>query len=261
MVTAVAFTPDARMVVAGLYHGQVFFYQYENLRYYTQIECKNKHGFNRSGKKVTGLSFYTTSLHNTSGKYSSTSMHDMPTSPPSGASREGLSRGVSSSDSSITYILVTTNDSRIRVFKLDDYSLVSKYKGLKNDRMQIKASFSDDGKYIISGSEDGNTIIWNRMLSSTSTDSTSNSSLSTSTKKWHEKSYESFQCNGTSKTGSVNTVAIFSPVSAVLTAMEAHPAYSSIGLLDVESKIIVTSDYLGCIKIFQRGEFPEKNSE
>lgn len=30
-----------------------------------------------------------------------------------------------------------------------------KFKGLVNDDIQIKASFSDDGKYVISGSEDG----------------------------------------------------------------------------------------------------------
>lgn len=34
-------------------------------------------------------------------------------------------------------------------------SQTNKFKGLLNDGMQIKGSFSEDGKFVISGSEDG----------------------------------------------------------------------------------------------------------
>merc|ERR1711998_689164 len=62
-------------------------------------------------------------------------------------------------------MLVSINDSRIRLCDLDDYSVISKVKGAQNESMQIKASLSDDGKYIISGSESGAVYIWNRQLS------------------------------------------------------------------------------------------------
>ena len=38
--------------------------------------------------------------------------------------------------------------------------MICKYKGGKNKIMQIKASFSEDGEYIICGSEIGNIFIW-----------------------------------------------------------------------------------------------------
>jgi hypothetical protein len=57
-------------------------------------------------------------------------------------------------------LLITTNDSRIRACRLEDYSFTCKYKGLTNKMMQIKATYSDDGRFIISGSEDGSVFIW-----------------------------------------------------------------------------------------------------
>ena len=57
-------------------------------------------------------------------------------------------------------ILVTSNDSRIRLYDLDDHTLVCKYRGIANSSSQIKASFSNDGTYIISGSEDCDVYMW-----------------------------------------------------------------------------------------------------
>ena len=58
MVTSAAFSPTGMWVVAGLFHGQVYFYSTnDGLRYYTQIDAKNRHGTQKGGKKVTGLSF------------------------------------------------------------------------------------------------------------------------------------------------------------------------------------------------------------
>lgn len=57
-------------------------------------------------------------------------------------------------------LLVTTNDHRIRLCRLDDYSVISKYKGLKNKAMQIKATTSEDGKFVICGSDTGDVFIW-----------------------------------------------------------------------------------------------------
>lgn len=57
-------------------------------------------------------------------------------------------------------ILVTSNDSRIRLYDLRDLSLTCKYTGAVARSSQIKASFSHDGKFIISGSENMFIYIW-----------------------------------------------------------------------------------------------------
>ena len=62
-------------------------------------------------------------------------------------------------------MLVTTNDNRLRLCSVDDYSQIMKYKGglhTKNRNSHTKASFSDNGKHIICGSEQGSIIIWDK---------------------------------------------------------------------------------------------------
>lgn len=141
------------MAVAGLYRGQVFFYQTDGMKYYTQVECRNRKGALKAGKKVTGLCF-----------------HNAKTTYPNPANINGEGKGGdhnNNSDTSNYYssiveqLLISTNDSRLRLYQTDDYSMIWKYKGLKNDQMQIKATVSSDGRYIISGSENGNIYIWN----------------------------------------------------------------------------------------------------
>lgn len=56
-------------------------------------------------------------------------------------------------------LLVTSGDSRIHV--LDGLNAISKYKGLRNTGSQISASFTYDGKHIVSASEDSKVYIWN----------------------------------------------------------------------------------------------------
>lgn len=124
IITAAGFSPDGRLAVAGLYNGQCVFYQAEGLKYSTQVECRNRQGKNRKGKKVTGIQFSPDGKH----------------------------------------LLVTTNDSRIRLFDMDDYSMASKFKGLANDELQIKASFSPDGSHIICGSENQQVYVWRTAL-------------------------------------------------------------------------------------------------
>ncbi|KAI8374811.1 WD40-repeat-containing domain protein [Blakeslea trispora] len=121
-ITAAGFTLDGRSVCVGTNRGDVLFYETQGLKYNTQISIK-KHR-KKSGKKVTGI-------------------EPMP----------GLPAGEER-------ILVTTNDSRIWTINMKDKSYVYTYKGLQNETMQIKASFSDDGRYIICGSEDGCVYMW-----------------------------------------------------------------------------------------------------
>ena len=116
-------------------NGQVYFYNYEGLKYLTQMNCRNRRGKFKKGTKVTGLSFLKTES-------------------------EGLNVPHSYPFNTLPPLLVTTNDNRVRLFSLGDFSLRMKYKGLKNTHMQIKANFSDDGKYIVCGSEMGGIVIW-----------------------------------------------------------------------------------------------------
>lgn len=48
-------------------------------------------------------------------------------------------------------LLVTSNDSRIRMYDLRDMNLTCKFKGAVLENSHIRASFSPDGKHIISG--------------------------------------------------------------------------------------------------------------
>ncbi|KAJ2962087.1 hypothetical protein NQZ79_g2817 [Umbelopsis isabellina] len=125
MVTAVGFTHNGKIAVAGSYVGSCFFYETEGLRYNTQINLTPSKGRNsKKARKITGI-------------------ESMPGMPPG---EEKL--------------LITSNDSRIRLINLKDKGLVAKYKGLDNPSMQIRATFSDDGRQIICGSEDRNIFIW-----------------------------------------------------------------------------------------------------
>lgn len=130
-----SFSPDGSTVVGGLMNGQVYFYNYEGLKYLTQMNCRNRRGKFKKGTKVTGLSFLKTE-------------------------NEGLSVPRSYPFNTLPPLLVTTNDNRLRLFSLGDFSLRMKYKGVKNTHMQIKASFSDDGKFIVCGSEMGGIVVW-----------------------------------------------------------------------------------------------------
>ncbi|KAL7106866.1 hypothetical protein ACP275_06G019300 [Erythranthe tilingii] len=56
-------------------------------------------------------------------------------------------------------VLVTCADSQVRI--IDGVNVIGKYKGLRNAGNQISASFTSDGKHIVSTSEDSNVYMWN----------------------------------------------------------------------------------------------------
>ena len=194
MITSVAFTPAGKMAVAGLYTGEVIFYQTDGLKYFTQIECKNRRGKDSSGRKVTGLDF----MYN--GKK----------------------------------LLITTNDSRLRIYDMEDFSQKQKLKGLENSQLQIKATFSEDGKHIICGSEDSNIYFWDALKAESKP-----SFFDFSSKDETNTSYEYFKAFS-----STATVAIFAPRSTI-----------NFGCANNESSkishIILAASYDGEIKAFE----------
>ncbi|XP_062536969.1 uncharacterized protein LOC134205601 isoform X2 [Armigeres subalbatus] len=120
LITAANFCQNGKFAVVGSYDGRCLFYNTDQLKYHTQIHVRSTRGKNAIGRKISGIE------------------------PMPGEDK----------------ILVTSNDSRIRLYDLRDLNLSCKYKGYLNVSSQIKASFSHDGKYIISGSENQMIYIW-----------------------------------------------------------------------------------------------------
>lgn len=120
LITAANFCQNGKFAVVGSYDGRCIFYNTDQLKYHTQIHVRSSRGRNSTGRKISGIE------------------------PMPGEDK----------------ILVTSNDSRIRLYDLRDLNLSCKYKGYVNTSSQIKASFSHDGKYVVSGSENRDIYIW-----------------------------------------------------------------------------------------------------
>ncbi|GAA5884077.1 hypothetical protein JCM6882_002129 [Rhodosporidiobolus microsporus] len=128
LITSVAFTRDGQLAIAGSFVGICMFFEVSTFRYHSSFAAKSSRGKNAKGKKVTAMAPFPLP----------SSMGDR--------------------------LLVTTNDSRMRLYHLSDKVVETKYAGHENTSSQIRATFSDDGRYIISGSEDQNVYIWDSCL-------------------------------------------------------------------------------------------------
>ncbi|BGP20645.1 hypothetical protein JCM10213v2_008808 [Rhodosporidiobolus nylandii] len=128
LITSVAFTRDGQLAIAGTFVGICMFFEVSTFRYASQFAAKSARGKNSKGKKVTSLCAF----------------------PLPSAMGDRL--------------LVTTNDSRMRLYHTLDKVVETKYAGHENTSSQIRASFDDSGKYVISGSEDRNVYIWDSGL-------------------------------------------------------------------------------------------------
>ncbi|KAF3908594.1 hypothetical protein ABW21_db0209698 [Orbilia brochopaga] len=127
LITAVSFTPDGKYAIAGCLSGLCIFYETEGLRYHTQVHVRSSHGRNARGSKITGIEAL-----------------NFPPDDPNGEIK----------------LLITSNDSRIRLYNFRDKSLENKFRSHENTCSQIHATFSDDMKYVICGSEDRKVYIW-----------------------------------------------------------------------------------------------------
>ncbi|KAI8834317.1 WD40-repeat-containing domain protein [Chytridium lagenaria] len=103
-ITAVSFNSDGSLVIAGTADGELYFYEFDGLRYNTQVEIILSRSRVAKGPKVDS-------------------------------------------------ILVTTNDSNLRLYNLRDKSLIRKFRGPKIRASFVKASFSQKGNFILCGSE------------------------------------------------------------------------------------------------------------
>ncbi|CAG8456049.1 7089_t:CDS:10 [Ambispora gerdemannii] len=231
LVTAVGFTVDGKIAVAGSFTGLCLFYETDGLVYNTQIHVRSSRGRNSKGKKITGI--------------------------------EAIPGTLPGQDK----LLISSNDSRIRLYNMRDKSLECKYKGLENTCSQIRATFSDDGRFIICGSEDRHVYVWNTDQSSL------NSTNGAGGGKWLKKDkcgFEAFEAHS-----HIVTVAIFAPTrTKQLIAMTGDPIFARTLNVDAngnaipptsqtypDGNIIVCADQTGSIKIFRNDSsyYPKKD--
>lgn len=200
-VTSVSFAPDGTQFIAGLKDGHIQTYGVKFSADKIQIvkgateRLRDRGGKYADGRKVTGIVF---------------------------------DPAFTSSPSTLRYC-VTTNDSNIRLVESVNsaFNYTCKLKGGKNSNLQIKATFSEDGKYIICSTENGKVLVWESDMESVDTSCASR----LGTKKSlpgvrRNESFEWFQCTGKNydargkKMSVPCTSAIFAPAAAVHRLLE-----------------------------------------
>ncbi|CAH1996900.1 unnamed protein product [Acanthoscelides obtectus] len=221
LITAANFCQNGKFAVVGTYDGRCIFYITDQLKYHTQIHVRSSRGRNSVGRKISGIE------------------------PMPGEDK----------------ILVTSNDSRIRLYDLRDLNVSCKYKGYVNTSSQIKASFSHDGKYIVSGSENRDIYIWK-----TNHDYSKFSSV----RRDRNDFWEAIKAHNATV-----TCAIFAPnPEAVIRMLEESCKKDESG--EGESKVedpvveqhtkgaggyvLVSADFNGCIKVFINKTKPKHSS-
>ena len=220
LITAANFCQNGKFAVVGSYDGRCIFYNTDQLKYHTQIHVRSTRGKNSTGRKISGIE------------------------PMPGEDK----------------ILVTSNDSRIRLYDLRDLNLSCKYKGYVNVSSQIKASFSHDGKYIISGSENQCIYIWK-----TNHDYSKFSSVRRDRNDFWE---------GIKAHNAVVTCAVFAPNpdNIIRQIEEQEGTTEASQSLRVEDPVVaqrtkgcggyvlISADFNGCIKVFLNKMKPKHSS-
>ncbi|GMM38407.1 Laf1 protein [Saccharomycopsis crataegensis] len=127
MITACEFYPKGDYVIVGTINGMVFAFETRGLLSKFSFDLKKGYISNSSNAKISGLQCF----------------------------EEPLEDG-----SSEVRALVTTNDSRVRLYSCTHKKLLVKFKGLQNKSSQATAVISNNHKIVLSGSEDQMIYLW-----------------------------------------------------------------------------------------------------
>lgn len=133
LITAIAITPDGTTALVGTHHGRCkIFALFDEIqaewqfKHMTQLDVRSKKARNGPGKKICGFRFY--------GKGDK--------------------------------VLLSSNDSRLRLYRLDDKSVVSKFTGCQNNEARFNGSFDPTGRFMLCASELRSVHIWDMVSSS-----------------------------------------------------------------------------------------------
>ena len=158
-------------------------------------------------------------------------------------------------------ILVTSNDSRIRIYDLRDLSLTCKYKGYTNNSSQIRAGFSHDGKYITAGSENQCIFLWRTHHEKQSAVNNLNNLTS---RKDRNSFYEAIKAHNAAVTCSVFAPNPNKIIEQIQRNLNDQP--ETLSALTEEEKslnsgyVLVSGDYDGDIKVFYLLQKPKHSS-
>ncbi|CAF1563152.1 unnamed protein product [Rotaria magnacalcarata] len=177
LITAVNFCDDGRKVIVGTFDGRFLLYT-DSLQYDTVMNIGDEHGSrNHRSRKKRRKPYKIT--------------------------------GIESMNSNSSKVLITSNDSRIRLYDIRTKEIERKYRGYSNQSSQIRASFSHDDRYIISGSEDSWFYIWRTEPSTiinTNGSSTTDAKLTRKQRRHFDRVFERIRVHNT-----MVTSAIFAP--------------------------------------------------
>jgi len=197
MVTSCLYAPDGKRAVAGTHKGKCLSYRMDGFKfeYSHDIQVKNTRSSKHVARKITGIDFQRDDPEN---------------------------------------MLITVNDSRLRVYDSSG-KLDCKYKGHLNQNAQIRASYSSNGRFIVSGSEQPDVYIWHTNAAKTAQCGCGASAVA------KQSGYEKFS------TGEQHViVALFAPDD-----VRATRAFPLEELTDAKGEIIIAAGYSGQISVYE----------
>jgi WD40 repeat protein len=128
IITAVAFTPGGKVAICGTFNGTCIFLNTKGLTQINRLSIRSPEINSNACFKITGL---------------------QTSNPPDNFETPGQAT-----------LMITTNDSRVRIYRLSDNGLETTLEGIRNQSSQIHARFNDNGDYAICGSEGDEVHIW-----------------------------------------------------------------------------------------------------
>lgn len=134
LITALAFTPAGNFAIVGSFNGSLFCFETKGLHFRNRVEIKERKNpfHHKNDNRITGIKVFDNERA-TDIPYSHLERYNL---------------------------LITTNDSKVRLIDIKLTKLVTRFKGASNTSSSIVASISDDNRFIICGSEDHWCYVW-----------------------------------------------------------------------------------------------------